>query len=223
MSPVIAPLLRRRLIPSRRGYAGQSLAEFGLVVPILLIVFVAIADFSRIFATGVAVEAATRNAAEAAANEYLSNPPPPGDLAVPADGSDQTYYDNLRTYAAGIVCAELRDLPNTNFNAGPPPECPDMPVVVVCVHDGADGGCGSAASPGTAGIPPQCGDFAVLPTNAQTTYPDGTTPRSVEVRTCYHFTSILQLPLFSLGDVWIQRTRDFTIPCYFVLGEDECG
>jgi hypothetical protein len=198
------------------------MVEFGLVVPILLVVLIAIADFSRVFAAGVAVEAATRNAAEAAANEYLSNPPPPGDLAVPADGSDQTYYDSLRSYAAGVVCAELRDLPNTNYDDATQ-TCPDMPAVLVCVHDAADGGCGALASPGSAGIPPECGDFAVLPTNAQLTNLDGTHPRSVEVRTCYHFTSILQLPLFSLGDVWLQRTRTFVIPCYFVLGEDECG
>ena len=59
----------------RRSSAGQSLTEFALVVPILLIVFVAIADFGRIFAAGVDLEAATRNAAEATANEYLANPP----------------------------------------------------------------------------------------------------------------------------------------------------
>ena len=33
----------------------------------------------------------------------------------------------------------------------------------------------------------------------------------------------LQIPLFSLGGFWLQRTNEFTIPCYFSLGIDECG
>jgi len=45
----------------------------------------------------------------------------------------------------------------------------------------------------------------------------------VEVRICYHFTPILQLPLLSFGSFWIEKTRTFTIPCYFALGEAECG
>lgn len=214
----------RGQIPStgRRHTSGQSLVEFGLVVPILLVLFVAIADFSRVFAAGVAVEAATRNAAEAAANQYLANPPD-GDLSVPATGSDQTYYDNLRSYAAGVVCAELRDLPSTNYDSVTQ-TCPDMPLVMFCVHDGADGGCGSLASPGSGVTPAQCGDLSnPALTNGQSTNADGSHPRSIEVRTCYLFRSVLHLPLFDLGDVWLQRTRTFAIACYFVLGTDECG
>jgi len=75
-------------------------------VPILLILFIAIADFSRIFATSVAVEAATRDAAEAIANEYLSNPPGPLNIAAPT--GNQPYYDALHTSAASVVCEELR-------------------------------------------------------------------------------------------------------------------
>ena len=207
---------------SRMHHRGQSMAEFALVVPILLVLVVAISDFARVFAAGITIESATRDAAEATANEYLASPPG-SDLSVPAPGTDQTYYDRLRAYAAGIVCAELRSLPNTNYDPGPPPTCPDMPVVFVCIHDAADGGCGSKASPGAAAVPPECGDLASPPSNAQDISPDGTHPRTVEVRTCYHFTNILQLSLFSFGDLWLQRTREFTIPCYFVLGTDECG
>lgn len=189
----------------RQRQGGQSIVEFTLVVPILLILFVAIADFGRIFAAGVAVEAATRDAAEATANEYLSNPPAP--LDAPAPGGNQPYYDNLRAYGQGVVCAELKGLPNT--------DCTTVPAVIVCIHDGQDNGCGSAS-----GNPSSCGDF----TPAASTSQGGSAPqRWVEVRTCYHFTPILQMPLFSFGDVWLQRTRNFTIPCYFVLGQDECG
>jgi hypothetical protein len=209
----------------RRSSAGQSLAEFALVVPILLILFVAIADFGRIFAASIDVEAATRDAAEATANEYLANPP--GDpaltaaerLQVAAPGSNAAYYDRLHSYGAGVVCAELRGLPNTIYNAGTN-TCPGMPVVVVCVHDGADGGCPSEASPGS-GIPLQCGDlYSPVPN----TYQLGTSNRWVEVRTCYKFTALLNnMPLFPFSEIWMQRSRTFTIPCYFVLGEDECG
>src|SRR6266508_773591 len=137
----------------RHSSAGQSLTEFALVVPILLIVFVAIADFGRIFAASIDVEAATRDAAEATANEYLSAPP--GDpaltaaerLQVAAPGGNQPYYDKLHTYGAGVVCAELRGLPNTNYDSGTN-TCPDMPIVIVCIHDGQDGGCGTPAQPG---------------------------------------------------------------------------
>jgi hypothetical protein len=190
---------RRR--PRQRG---QSVVEFTLVVPILLVLFIAIADFGRIFAAGIAVEAATRDAAEAVANEYLSNPP--GPLDSPAPSGNQPYYDNLHAYGQGVVCAELRGLPNT--------DCSGVPAVVICVHDGQDGACGSST-----GNSASCGDFTPAATNSQ----NSTTQRWVEVRTCYHFTPILQLPLFAFGDVWLQRTRNFTIPCYFVLGQDECG
>jgi hypothetical protein len=218
--------IRSRLASARRsdrgvGSAGQSLVEFAFVVPVLLVLFIAIADFGRVFVAGVALEAATRDAAEAAANQYVAAPP--GPLESPAPGGNQPYYDALHSYAAGVVCAEMRDLPSTNYNPGPPPTCPDMPIVMVCVHDGADNGCASEASAGGGGIPSSCTGFTPPPNNSQETNPDGTQSRRVEVRTCYHFTAILNLPFFSLGDFWLQRTRNFTIPCWFVLAGAECG
>jgi TadE-like protein len=191
------------------------MVEFALIVPILLVLFVAVADFGRIFATMIAVESATRDAAEAAANDYLANPP--GPLSAPAPTGNPTFYSTLHDSAAQVVCAELRALPNTNYDAGTN-TCPDMPAVLVCVHDGQDPGCGTAAQPGGA-IPTDCSDFAPAPTNDQ----EGTAQRWVEVRTCYHFTPLLNVAFFHLGEFWVQRSRDFTIPCYFVLGTSECG
>jgi hypothetical protein len=170
------------------------------------------------------VEAATRDAAEATANEYLANPP--GDPMLTAAErlqvaavNDAAYYDRLHDYGAGVVCAELRGLPNTIYNAGTN-TCPGMPVVVVCIHDGADTACPSEASPGS-GIPLECGDLRnPVPLTSQ----QGTLNRWVEVRTCYTFTALLnEMPLFPFSDIWMQRTRNFTIPCYFALGEDQCG
>jgi TadE-like protein len=210
----------QRTVPGG-GSRGQSLVEFALVIPILLMLFVAIADFGRVFVAGVTLEAATRDAAEAAANRYVATPP--GPLESPAPGNHD-YYVALRTYAAGVVCAEMRGLPGTNYDPGPPsPSCPDMPVVVVCVHDAADDGCTSQASPGSGGIPGGCTDLTTWPNNAPVANSDGTHSRWVEVRTCYHFTPLLNLPLFSLGDFWLERTRNFTIPCWFVLSGAECG
>jgi hypothetical protein len=193
--------------------------ELAFVVPVALILFVGIADLGRVFAVGVAIEAATRNAAETIANEYVATPPGPLNAPAPADPA---YYAALRAKGAAVVCAELRDLPNTNYDSGTN-SCPDAPLVLVCIHDGADDGCATKASPGGGGIPAGCTDFGSPPTNGQTVNPDGTLSRYVEVRTCYHFTPLLAVPYWSFGEIWMQRTRVFTIPCWFALGGAECG
>ena len=208
--------IRRR---AARGTSGQAMVEFALIIPILLVVFVAIADFGRIFAAGIAIEAATRDAAEAVANRYVASPPG-GSMSGPAPTGDPAYYAPMHAYAAGVVCAELRDLPNTNYDSGTN-TCPDMPVVMVCIHDSQDTDCSSLASPGSGGIPAGCDSFSPAPTNSQLVAQPGA--RWVEVRTCYHFTAILNMPLFSLGNFWIQRANEFAVPCYFVLGTSECG
>jgi TadE-like protein len=209
--------LRVRRNPTRttRSSRGQSLVEFGLVIPILLMLLIAIGDFGRIFATGLLIEAAARNAAEAAANEYLAGPP--GPLNAPAPAGDPVYYSALHDKTAKVVCAETQELPNSNFNAGTG-KCPGMPFVMVCIHDSQDTDCngdafGQAVSAG-------CNEFTPPPNNA---HGGALTPRWAEVRVCYQFTPILNLPIYSFGEFWLQRTRSFTIPCYFALGSDECG
>ncbi len=93
-----------------------------------------------------------------------------------------------------------------------------MPLIESCVHDGQDTEC-SYESQG-APIAAQCDGMAPPPTNA---HGGANSPRWVEVRICYRFTPILESPILSFGEFWLQRTRTFTIPCYFTLGEDECG
>jgi hypothetical protein len=219
LEPDSTPAGSRLRRSDRHATTGQSLVEFALVLPILIIVFIGIADFGRIFAASIAIEASARDAAEAVANRYLATPP--GSLDATAPPGDPTYYNPLHTYGAGVVCAELRGLPNTNYDAGST-TCPDMPAVMVCIHDSRDPSCSTLASPGSLGAPADCTSLSPAPDDGQglTAHPR---PRWVEVRVCYHFTAILNLPLFSLGDFWLQRTNEFAIPCYFTLGVDECG
>lgn len=53
--------------PARPSQAGQSVVEFALIVPLLLFLVVAIADFGRLYNSAVAVEAAAREAADSGA------------------------------------------------------------------------------------------------------------------------------------------------------------
>jgi hypothetical protein len=192
-------------------------------VPILLMLVIAIGDFGRIFATGVIIESAARNGAELASNEYLAEPPgsdavPKIFLSAPAPTGDSAYYGPLHERVAKAVCAETQELPNSLFDAGTG-ACQGMPLVMVCIHDSQDTQCASEAQGAT--VPAGCDGMTVPPTNA---HGGSGTPRWAEVRVCYRFTSLLDLPLISFGEFWVQRTRTFAIPCYFALGApNECG
>lgn len=192
---------------------GQSLTEFALVIPILVILFVGIADFGRVFQTSITLEAATRDAAEAAANAYIASPP--GPLNLPAPPGDPTYYQGLHQLAARAVCAETRGLPNSAYDPATT-DCAGMPFIEICIHDGQDAACGAEHYGLT--IPTACNASSTPLTNS-------TSPgfRTVEVRTCYQFTPIASIPLLPLDQIWLQRSRVFDIPCYFVLGASPCG
>lgn len=189
------------------------MTEFALIVPILIILFVAVADFGRIFQTGITVEAATRDAAEATANAYLATPP--GPLDQPAPAGVPSYYQDLHRIAARAVCAETRGLPNSNYDPATT-DCAGMPYIQVCIHDNQDTEC--TAEHYGAVVPAQCTELAAVLTNTA-----AAGRRWVEVRSCYRFTPLLTVPLFEFGEFWVQRTRVFDIPCYFVLGTQPCG
>jgi TadE-like protein len=195
------------------GSLGQALVEFTLVLPILLVLLLVVGDFARLFATGIAVESAARDAAEVAAQEYLRNPPAPIGSPIPTPGN-LTYYDTIHGYAIETVCKELSGLPNAGYASG---KCNGIPTLV-CVHDGADPGC-TGISPLGATPAPQCASFSsgALPSNAQA---GGTeTSRYVEVRVCYRFSTILNvsniagIPL-PFGDFYLDRSRVFTVADY---------
>jgi TadE-like protein len=206
---------RRGVSQQGRRAGGQSMVEFGLVLPIMLVLLIGVADLGRVFAAGVVIEAAARNAAETAASAYLSDPPGSGGLDAPVSGAASSEYDAIRTLAAATVCQEMRMLPNT---AGSGSDCTGMPFIRVCVHDGADPGCASEAFGAT--IRSECPETGATMSNTQA---GGYPQRWVEVRICYQFTSLLRAPLFSFGDIWLQRERSFVIPCYFVIGTAPCG
>jgi hypothetical protein len=85
-----------------------------------------------------------------------------------------------------------------------------MPVVLACVHDGADDAC--AIEPFGNPIPPACTEMSSPPSN---TLPGGTeTSRFVEVRVCYRFTPLTHSLLLVVPDIDLQRTRMFTVADY---------
>lgn len=202
---------------SRRG---QSLVEFGLVLPLLLVLFLGIADFGRVFHAGIVVEAAARNAAEIVAEEYRRSPPG-GSLADPAPSpGDPNYYQPLHDLGGLTACSEMRTLPSTTYDAvnrvchvaDADPNTHDwMPVVMICVHDNADPLCDDPAFGAT--VPdPECSSLLAPITNSM----EGGTEdsRYVEVRVCYLFTTLVRLPILSIGDIWLQKDRAFTVADY---------
>lgn len=178
--------------------------EFALVIPVLLMLVLGVSDLGRVFATGVMTESAARDAAEIAAQQYLHDYP----IAAPAP-PPSNYYANLHLRAAQAVCAELKALPNTNFDSTTG-NCSGWPIVMACVHDGVDDACGT--EPFGDPIPPACNTLATPPTSAQ---PAGTEQtRFVEVRVCYQFTPLIHGLLLPISDIYLQNTRVFTVADY---------
>ncbi len=181
------------------------MVEFALVFPLLLILLLGLADFGRVFAAGITIEAAARNGAEAASQEYLQ---------MVRDGV-AVDYTHIHQVAVNEVCRETSILAN-NFGG----TCSAW--TVVCVHDGMSPSCGAEqASPPSADAVTNCTNIGDAWSHA--IQGGATTPLPyVEVRVCYKFTTLfnltgLRLPFgqsLSLGNVWLQRDREFTVADY---------
>ena len=197
--------LRRRR-HDHRWSSGQSLVEFALVTPILMILLVGIADLGRVFAAGIVIEGAARDGAEIGARSYLKENP----LGPPSPG---TYYQDLHRRVAKAVCYDMKGLPDVAFvpTAGTdaPGTCPSLPVAV-CVHDGVDDACTS--SPYGATAPSGCTSFSSSPTNDPPT--TGEMSVYVEVRVCYQFNSITSSAFFGFPTLFLQDSRTFTVANY---------
>ena len=207
--------------PATRSRRGQSMVEFALLLPMLLVILLGVADFGRVFAAGITVEASARDAAEVVAQEYLRNPPAP--MSEPAPGGNDPYYGALHDLAAVTACRETRSLPEATYTPDAPgtlgvneEACAAMPVIQTCIHDGADTRCGTVAY--GASIPSRCTEMA----DAMTPAMEGGTEdsRYVEVRVCYRFRPLftdIRLPFgwdISVGEIWLQKERVFNVGWY---------
>lgn len=209
---------------SGRSLRGQSMVEFALTLPMLLVLLFGLADFGRVFQAGITMEAAARNGAEIAAQEYvqLMRNKPGGTL----DAGD---YARLHDIALEAVCAEAKSVPQndlpagvtnaicTRDSSGGPVDV--WPLAAVCVHDGADPICGSEAG-SLANCPRLIGAWDA--TNAGAAPSGAPALPYVEVRVCHEFTTLfnltnLDLPFgwsISLGTIYLERDRAFTVACY---------
>jgi len=96
---------------TRHGEAGQSLAEFTLTIPMVLLMVLFGLDFGRVFLGWVALN----NAAREAANYAAMNPDAwtlPYNLAVQAE------YNRLVTTEASNINCTLGAIPNPTFGSG---------------------------------------------------------------------------------------------------------
>ena len=121
----------------RRRPRGQSLTEFALVFPLLLVLLLTVADFGRIFAAGITIESAARAAAETAAGQYLTELTRVSPSPIATAG-----YQRIHDAAWQSICDEASSLPNASPGSGGG-QCSGLPTVV-CVHDNADSMCASA-------------------------------------------------------------------------------
>jgi len=191
---------------ARRVRRGQTLVEFALVLPMLLVLLLGIVDFGRVFASGITVEALARNSAEAGAQEYLQA----RRAAAPAQPTGSEYAAvHLRIQE--VACEEAKTLANRAMTGA---TC-TMPVIGSCIHD--EWGSHCSAPSGT--VPSSCSLMASWPPTLASMA--GGLPY-VQVTTCYQFTTMinlsnLRLPLgwsLSLGEIWLQRERAFTVADY---------
>ena len=191
---------------TRRTAGGQSLVEFGLILPFMLVFLLAIADLGRVFASAIVVQAASRDGAEAAAQEYVQ-------LARDATIDPTTFYGTIHAKAEAVACAEAQRLPGVAVDSNG--DC-TQPVIAICVHDSGyqiggvaqpgDPGCGGYAGTGA----PSCTGVAA----AWTTVPDPSGLPYVEVRMCDQFDMLTQVPTFHLGPLYLQQTSTFVAALY---------
>jgi hypothetical protein len=198
-----------------RSDRGQALAEFTLIIPILLLLLLTVGDFGRFFAAGITVESIARTAAEFAARQYVIEETAAGGAPLDAAG-----YARVHTYAWQTVCDEAARLPGV-LGAGAGTECSGIPTVV-CVHDLADPDCADSYNDAS-GLPPACTGLSSgnRPNNAISGGSEAS--RYVEVRVCYPFSTLLPFdeissiggPLAPLSGLFhIERSRVFTVVDY---------
>jgi hypothetical protein len=210
-------LIRPRRRWGARSARGQGLVEFGLVLPLLLVFLLGVADFGRVFSDGIALEAATRNSAEAATQEYLQ-------LCSKYGGDcgllTQPDYDGLHDLALDVGCRETERLTNRDEPpyVGDCTASPNLPFwIATCIHDdslpGDANSCGQDELP-TGNVPVGC--RAINDLSSWTSVRAGPTEGRpyVEVRMCYHFDPLIPLTETWWGSIWLQRENNFAVTNY---------
>src|SRR5688572_33211771 len=94
------------LRPGRKRTRGQSVVEFALVVPVLLLLTLTAIDFGRVFLGYVNLQQMTRIAANQAA-EHASVWATPGD----ATGEKARYQATVKNEARAINCTAQEPIP----------------------------------------------------------------------------------------------------------------
>jgi Flp pilus assembly protein TadG len=194
---------------------GQAVTEFAIMVPLLMVILLAVADFGRVFQAAIVMHSAGRAAAEAAAIEYRRTEEARNALAP---GAEAAYFERIHAVASTAACQEARVLGNTTYVEGPPVACATWPAIAVCVHDAnkVDPACGTPSTGFTAG-PAECSSLR----DPWATNEDVQAHDYVEVRVCYRFTTLFNLnftlPMgagISIGDIYLQNAGAFIVADY---------
>jgi Flp pilus assembly protein TadG len=98
---------------------GQSIVEFALILPLLLIMFLAVADLARVYTTMVTVESAAREAADFGAFNSRNWEGDPGDPT--------SNYAKTLEQMTERACVAARNLPDY---AGPDTGCSNPTIAV---------------------------------------------------------------------------------------------
>jgi Flp pilus assembly protein TadG len=99
--------LLARAAPRTRIQRGQSLVEFALVLPVLMLLFVGIADFARWYSAAITIDSAAREAADYGAFQASNWQP------VNVSGTVQEMQSRACT-AASTLTGYQGDLPGTS-------------------------------------------------------------------------------------------------------------
>ncbi len=203
------PKTSRGAIQPSRSERGQALVEFGLVLPLLLVFLLGLADFGRVFADGIALEAAARNSAEAAAQQYLQycHKYVDADPTKPcAAGLQAADYTALHALALDVGCRESERLTNVVASSG---SCTN-PIIAVCIHDDAAGDASCGAERPAPGGPCYAMDGQWSAARAG---PANGRPYA-EVRMCYRFDPLYAFAFGNFGTVWLQKANNFAVTNY---------
>lgn len=199
------------------------MVELALVLPLLLVLFLGIADVGRVFQAGIVIEAAARDAAELIAEEYRRQPPGGHPMIEPAPPGSDSFYRPLHELGARAACREMRVLANTTYVPDDPATpavneeacvsddpSAGMPAMRLCIHDGQDTLCDEIAF--GVSVPDDCPNLSAPMTPVQTGGAEAS--RYVEVRICYRFTTLFNFQYLSIGTIWLERDRVFTVAQY---------